>query len=200
MATRAPNFSPPHATTSRVAGALVAWLCVLVFATHARLAHADDIPVIGAELRVEDGELLLSAEFGFTLTPTLEEALQKGIPLYFTTEFELTRTRWYWLDEKVVQWSNTYRVSYTALTRQYRVASGALGQAFDSLDDVQRFLGRIASRPVAHAEVLVKGARYDAAVRMRLDVNQLPKPFQLNALASREWQLSSDWYRWTFTP
>jgi hypothetical protein len=46
----------------------------------------------------------------------------------------------------------------------------------------------------------VKGASYEAAVRMKLDVNQLPKPFQVNALASREWQLASDWYRFAFTP
>ena len=46
----------------------------------------------------------------------------------------------------------------------------------------------------------IVNARYDAAVRLRLDVNQLPKPFQVNALASREWQLASDWRRFAFTP
>jgi len=53
---------------------------------------------------------------------------------------------------------------------------------------------------VASADALTKGAKYDAAVRLRLDVNQLPKPFQVNALASREWTLASDWQRWSFTP
>ena len=47
---------------------------------------------------------------------------------------------------------------------------------------------------------LVKGARYEAAVREKLDVNQLPKPFQVNALASRDWQLASEWHRFSFTP
>ena len=56
------------------------------------------------------------------------------------------------------------------------------------------------SRPVARRDQLAKGTRYEAAVRLRLDVNQLPKPFQVNALASREWSLQSDWYRWSFTP
>jgi hypothetical protein len=112
----------------------------------------------------------------------------------------LTRARWYWLDEKVAEWSVTYRVSYSPLTRQYRVASGPLGQTFESLDDVERFIGRVSSRPVARAEMLAKGARYEAALRIRLDVTQLPKPFQVNALALREWQLASDWHRWSFTP
>jgi Domain of unknown function (DUF4390) len=164
------------------------------------LVHADVVTVKSAELRIDEGDLLLSAEFDFSLTPTLEEALQKGIPLYFAIEFELTRTRWWWLDEKVAQWAITYRVSYNTLTRQYRVASGPLGQAFESLEEVKRFIGRISSRLVARADALSKGVRYEAAVRFRLDVNQLPKPFQVNALASREWQLASDWHRWSFTP
>ena len=137
---------------------------------------------------------------GLALTPALEQALEKGIPLYFVIEFELLRKRPLWFPEKVAQWSITYRVSYSSLTRQYRVSSGPLGQTFESLADVQRFLGHVSSRPVARVEELVKGARYEAAVRERLDVNQLPKPFQVNALASREWQLSSDWHRFDFTP
>jgi hypothetical protein len=163
-------------------------------------ARADVVPVRSAELRVEEGDLLLSGEFGLILTPSLEEALQKGIPLYFTVEFELLRARWYWLDEKIAEWSITYRVSYSALTRQYRVANGPLGQAFESLEEVERFIGHVASRPVGRADALAKGGRYEAAIRIRLDVNQLPKPFQVNALASREWQLASDWHRWGYSP
>jgi hypothetical protein len=70
----------------------------------------------------------------------------------------------------------------------------------DSLEEVERMLSRVTSREVARRDQLVKGARYDAALRLRLDVNQLPKPFQVNALTSREWSLASDWYRWSFTP
>jgi hypothetical protein len=94
----------------------------------------------------------------------------------------------------------TSRVSYSALTRQYRVSIGLLAQTFNSLEEVERYVGRVTSRPVAQASALSKGTRYDAAIRLRLDVNQLPKPFQVNALASREWTLASDWYRWSFVP
>ena len=177
------------------------WLLpALLAALLATAVAAADIPVTSASLRVEEGEVYLSAEFDFALTPALEQALDKGIPLYFTIDFELARTRVLWFPEKVAEWSITYRVSYSALTRQYRVASGPLGQTFESLGDVERFIGHVASRPVARAEDLSKDARYEAAVRMKLDVNQLPKPFQVNALASHEWQLSSDWYRFGFTP
>jgi hypothetical protein len=112
----------------------------------------------------------------------------------------LVRPRKYWFDDKVMSFSTQYRVSYNALTRQYRVASGLLGQTFDGLDEVERFLSRVTSREIARADELQKATRYEAAIRLRLDVNQLPKPFQLSALASREWSLQSDWHRWSFTP
>jgi len=179
---------------------LIALIALCASAGIARPAAADEIPVKSASLAIDEGELLLSAEFDVSLTPALEQALDKGVALYFTIEFELSRTRAFWFPQKQAEWSITYRVSYSALTRQYRVASGPLGQAFESLDDVERFIGHVASRPVAEAGELVKGASYEAAVRMKLDVNQLPKPFQVNALASREWQLASDWHRFSFTP
>ena len=163
-------------------------------------ARADTIPVKSAELRVEDENYVLNAQFDVAFNPTLEEALQKGVALYFVLEFELARPRWYWLDEKLVQRAIQYRISFSPLTRQYRVTTGLLSQQYEALEEVEHLLSRIVSRPVIAVDVLSKGARYDAAVRLRLDVTQLPKPFQINALASRDWSMESEWYRWSFTP
>jgi len=186
------------------APALAAWLAgialalALLFASGT--ARAETIAVKSAEIRADEDAYVVSAEFDLAFTPTLEEAIQKGVPLYFVFEFELMRPRWYWVDDKVLSVSTQYRVSYNAITRQYRVASGLLGQNFDSLEDVERFLSRVTSRQVATLDQLVKGTRYEAAVQLRLDVNALPKPFQINALASRDWTLQSEWHRWSFTP
>jgi hypothetical protein len=176
---------------------LLAVSLLLLFAAHAR---ADTIEIKSAELLSEDDDYVLNAQFEFSFNPTLEQALHNGISLYFVLEFELSRPRWYWLDEKVAQVSVQYRLSYTPLTRQYRLTSGLLSQQLDSLEEVERILSRVVSRPVIARDALTKGARYDAALRLRLDVAQLPKPFQINALASRDWSLQSDWYRWSFTP
>ncbi len=127
---------------------------------------ADTIVVKSAELHAEEDGYYLNAEFEFSLNPTLDEALQKGVPLYFLLEFELTRPRWYWLDEKVLSSTTQYRVSYNALTRQYRIASGLLGQTFESLDEVERFLSRVNAREVARRDQLAKGTRYEAAVQV----------------------------------
>ncbi|MEP7205370.1 MAG: DUF4390 domain-containing protein [Casimicrobiaceae bacterium] len=161
-------------------------------------AWADVIAVQSAEIRVEEDGYYLNAEFDFTINATLEEALQKGVPLYFILEVEITRPRWYWFDDKLLGYSTQYRISYTPLTRQYRVAIGLLVLNFDSIEEVQRLISRVTSRRIAARDQLPRGTRLEAGVRLRLDVNQLPKPFQVNALASREWTLQSDWYRWTF--
>lgn len=188
--------TPPRSPLHRRLVLLAVSLLLLL----AGYAHADTIEVKSAELLAEDDNYVLNAQFEFSFNPTLEEALQKGISLYFVLEFELGRPRWYWVDEKVAQVSVQYRLSYTPLTRQYRLTSGLLAQQFDSLEEVERILSRVVSRPVVARDALTKGTRYDAALRLRLDVAQLPKPFQVNALASRDWSLQSDWYRWSFTP
>jgi Domain of unknown function (DUF4390) len=193
----APALRAPRQAVFR--GAIAALVLLAALAPWST-ACADPIVVKSAELRSEEDGYYLNAEFAFSINSTLDEALQKGVPLYFLLEFELSRPRWYWLDEKVISATTQYRVSYNALTRQYRIASGLFGQNYESLDEVERFLSRVTSREVARRDQLVKGTQYEAALRLRLDVNQLPKPFQMSALASREWTLQSEWHTWSFTP
>lgn len=162
-------------------------------------AHAEGILVKSAEFSASD-DYRLNAYFEITLNPTLEEALKKGVPLNFLTEFELTRVRWYWLDEKIVDASWHTKLSYNALTQQYRLNSGTLYQNFDNLSDAVSVLGSLLHRQIIDRSALKKGASYTGRLRMSLDVSLLPKPFQIDALASNEWNLSSDWFKWNFVP
>ena len=172
--------------------ALIAW---------ASIALADTVASRSAELRLEEDHYVLDADFDFVLNATLEEAIGRGVPLYFVVEFDLWRPRPLWFDDLVASQTITYRVSYNALTRQYRLSTGgAFYQTVPSLDEVTRIIGRVRGRSVVDKAVLLKGVRYEAAVRLRLDTTQLPKPFQLTTLTSREWNLQSDWVRWSFTP
>jgi hypothetical protein len=56
-----------------------------------------------ADMRTErtDGALLLHTTLKLELGPAVEEALVKGVPVYFVAEAELLRDRWYWYDRKV---------------------------------------------------------------------------------------------------
>ena len=176
--------------------ALVAFLLVCSLS----LATAAEIDIRSPQLAFgEDGQLLLDADFSLDFNARLEEAVGKGLALYFVAEFELTRPRWYWLDEKLVATSQTWRLTYHALTRQYRLSSAGLSQSFTSLEGALRMLSHLRNWPVLERDRLRPGEVFDAALRLRLDLSQLPKPFQIEALSNKDWILASDWKRWVFT-
>ncbi len=161
-------------------------------------ALAAEIEIIRPQLQPGEDGYVLSADFKFELGPRLEEAVNKGLTLYFVADFELTRGRWYWFDEKLASRSITYRLYYHALTRQYRLSTGGLHQSFESLSDAMRVLSRLRNWTVIDSgeKFLRSGGTYQAALRMHLDINQLPRPFQLTALGSKEWTLDSEWKVW----
>ncbi len=163
-------------------------------------AHAQGIDIKRPTVTIAEDHFVLEAQFDIALTPTLEEVLNKGVALYFLLEFELIRPRWYWLNERVVNFHQEYRLSYNALTRQYRLGVGNLHQNFASAREALDVMSRVRRRVDVEPGTLRRETAYNAALRFRLDTSQLPKPFQLNALIAREWNVGSDWYRWTVGP
>ncbi len=176
---------------------LSAWLAAVLFA--AATANAGSIEPLRAALTPTEDGYALSAEFAVDLGPRLEEAVGRGLPLYFTVEFDLVRPRWYWSNEHIVDRRLEYRLAYNALTRQYRLSLGSLHQSFESLSDAMRVISRIVALPVAEKGALKIGETYNAALRLSLDRSQLPKPLQLDALADRDWQVDTKPLRWQFT-
>jgi len=173
-------------------------LCAL--ASVAILARADEIEVTEARLSTTEDGVVLAADFAFDLNARLAEAVTNGVPLYFVVEFELTRPRWYWFDEKAAAKRLQLRLSYHALSRHYRLSTGLLQQNYASLDEALSVLRRVRNWMVVDRSATLADANYDAAVRMRLDVTLLPKPFQLSAITSRELNLESTWRRFSFRP
>ena len=162
-------------------------------------ANAEGATITSARLESSEDGYQVDADIQLQLTAALQEAVRKGVPLYFVVEFELTQNRWYWLDQSVTSVSRERRISYAPLTDQYRISYSGISQNVTSFEDVRRALSRVRSWTVLEKGKLRAGEKYDAALRFRLDTSQLPKPFQLNVIASKEWSLSSDWYRWTIT-
>jgi hypothetical protein len=186
----------------------MAALAILLLGTS--VAMADGIIVRKAEIRMTDEGYQLSANFDIRLSLLLEQALTHGISLNFLSEFTLTRSRWYWLDEVASTTEDTTKLSYNALTRQYRIKRGTIFQNFASLDDALRALGNQSSGIIPAelinkyngyiASLLSSQSNYTAYARMRLDISQLPKPLQVNALTSDEWKLDSEGYSWMLAP
>lgn len=174
---------------------------VLALASAAAVhAYAAEIEVSDANLRATGEGLVLNAEFRFDFPPSLAEAVVSGVPLYFVFEFDLTRYRWYWFNEHPVSKQMQVRLSYHALSRHYRLSTGVLQQDFATLDEALDVLRRLQNWLVVDRTVALADATYEAAVRMRLDTTLLPKPFQVSALTSRDWQFESPWRVFPFRP
>ena len=171
---------------------------VLLLAAHG--AQATDISVRNPQLEANEDGYSLAADFNINFNARLEEVVNKGVVLFFAADFELTRSRWYWFDEQVIRRSKIFQLSYHALTRQYRLSTGGLHQSFATLDEALHVISRL-----RHWQVLEKGEvkadqTYLAGLRLRLDLTQMAKTFQVSALANKEWNLASDWLRWIFPP
>lgn len=163
-------------------------------------ANAEGIKLKSAELERVDNDWLLNATFKIELTPGLEDAVQKGVVLYFQTEFDVTRSRWYWFDEKPALAQRLTRLSYQPMTQQYRIASEGFTFSARTMFEALQAVGSVGGWRVIEGSQIDPSKSYTAAIRMTLDLAKLPKPFQVNALNNRDWNVTSDWVRFPFLP
>jgi hypothetical protein len=173
---------------------------LLALSIFSATANAEGIKIKSVELERVENDWLLNATFQIELTPGLEEAVQKGVVLYFQTEFDLTRSRWYWFDEKPALAQRQTRLSYQPLTQQYRIASEGFTFSAKTIFEALQAVGSVGGWRVIDNNQIDPNKSYTAALRMTLDLSKLPKPFQVNALNNRDWNVSSDWLRFPFSP
>lgn len=149
--------------------------------------------------QVTESDIHISARFNVTLTPALEQALQSGLALPFTYEFQLVRPRFYALIRQISDWFDptatlTKRLSYHALTRQYRVSQEGLSRSFANLPEALTALGVVGGWTVMDNGASIRDpGEFTGRVRLRLNLSLLPKPYQLAALGQSDWRLESAW-------
>lgn len=186
-------------------------VCLLGLVFISQIVSAEGIEVSKVEARLTDEGYILSADFEISLPPPVEEALKRGVTLYFISELSIHRSRWYWMDAEIRSHEQTTKLSFNTLTQQYRISRGGLYQSFFELKDALQVLGH-QTAPAIAATLLdnesggyisrwaKKGSEIGAYAAMRLDVSQLPKPLQVNALASDQWNVDSIRYHWDISP
>jgi len=172
--------------------------CLMALAAPAwAQAPATEITQLRVE-RTDDG-VLLSANVKFELPTVIDDALAKGIPMFFVAEAAVYRDRWYWYDKQVSVAARHMRLSYQPLTRRWRLVvsptpignSGlALGQTFDTREEAMAAVQHISHWKVGESTELDPEARYNVDFRFRLDVSQLPRPFQIGAVGHADWNIA----------
>ena len=178
---------------------VLAWLLLACTLAHGQVQT--EISQLHVE-RSEDG-LQLSAQLQFEMSSAVEDALLKGIPMVFVISADVLRERWYWYDKKLVAAERFMRLAYHPLTRRWRlnVSSGpavtsgvglALNQSFDTLQQALSAIKRVARWKIADAADLETSVKYKLDFRFRLDLGQLPRPFQIGALGQTDWDISAN--------
>lgn len=181
-----------------------AWLlCALLAALLPRPAVAEPAAEV-TQLRLErsNDALLLNAALKFDLPTVVEDALLKGVAIFFVAEAELYRERWYWADKRVAGAQRHMRLVFHPLTRRWRLAVSSsvitanglgvsLNQSFDTLEEALASVQRLSGWRIADLADVEPGARHRLEFRFRLDVSQLPRPLQIGTLGQSDWTIAT---------
>ncbi len=181
-----------------------ALLCLPLFCVLVPVARAEASTAEITQMRLERNSegILLYANVRVDLPPAVEEALLKGIPMFFVAEADVVRHRWYWSDKVVASVQRHMRLAYQPLTRRWRlnVASGvitanslgmSLNQSYDSLPDAMAALQRLSGWKLADASVIDPEATHKVEFRFALDLAQMPRPFQIGAFGQSDWSIAA---------
>jgi hypothetical protein len=160
----------------------------LVLGVGATAVRADPVTLDTFQLARSDEGLVLTFAARFELSKPVEEALQKGVPLFFVAQAEVLRDRWYWTDKRVATATRTWRLAYQPLTRKYRVTYGGLSQHYDNLTDAMVAVSRSVNWKLLDPSQLDDGKHY-VEFSYELDTAQMPRPMQIGIGGQSDWSL-----------
>lgn len=154
--------------------------------------------VLRIEPVVIDGQLSMDIDTDLSLNGTMRQALERGLPLFFSLDVQISQPRWWWLNKELVDITLTRRLSFNNLTQQWRVSTGDLSITLLSFEEALSALRRVRNWPVALSDRFNPDTTYKGRVRIRLDTTQLARPLQLDPVNRNDWALSSPWKAFEF--
>ena len=148
---------------------------------------------------VRNNKLYLDTDVNLEIGSGLRNIAIKGVPLYFTASAEIKQKRWYWTDKTIAENQISWRIAYNALTRQWTVSTGTLSLPELSFNDALSRIEHIRDWSILNIEDLEEDTVYYGRVKIRLDTSMLARPFQIDALNSSAWILSTPWENFSFS-
>ena len=164
--------------------ALAVLLCGLLWLPPAR---AQSVELATLRTSKDEGALTLEFVARVTLPRAVEDALQRGVPIYFMAEAQLLRNRWYWRDERVARVSRSWRLIFQPLTNVWRVSLGGLNQSYPSLAEAMAALSSSGGWKLTELSQLDNDKGYYLEFNYRLDTSQLPGPMQFGLGGQGDW-------------
>ena len=163
------------------------------------LTSADEIKVNNFSLILEEENTYnLRINYSFSLNEKLNDLISIGIPIYFESELIVTYPVKYTLGlyrKKIYKKQKIYRIIYSPITNTYKVSSGMLSQAFNSLPMAINVIKKINyNKIVAPENIETKKLKFKTFFRLATD--RLPKPFQLNFLTDQDQYFNEFEYFW----
>lgn len=164
-------------------------------------AYAEEfaVSVKKAEMPLRGDSYFLSADINYRLSDRAKDALQNGIPLFWTVLVKVQQHRDYLWNKKLLDKEIRYRIQYHALLNMYRVRNESNG-AVDNLSTLSAALNAmstIRNVPIMDKVDIASGVHYIAGVKVRFERDALPLPLRPIAYINPQWYLSSDWYLWS---
>lgn len=165
------------------------------------MAHAETpVELQALKLERQDAAIYMSGTWQFEMPSALEDALLKGITLYFVTEVDISQERWYVYNQRVAHAERHVRLFYQPLTRRWRVnvspqpfnVSGlgmSLGQSFDTAEEAMGVVRRLVQWRIANATDYNADAKQTISINFKLDLKQLPRPLQIGAAGQSDWNI-----------
>lgn len=162
-----------------------------------------DFKVTEAQPTLTEAALLLTANLDLNLSPKVEEALAKGIPLEVNIDIRLYRHRRFLWNTTIADWTLRRRVQYHALSGQYLLSSGEPGAEIrESLLTQQAALKQLGA--LNDLKLAIKKSlppdKYLVDIRVSLDIEALPTPLRPVAYTTPSWHLNSGWTTWKVAP
>ncbi len=160
---------------------------------------AADFKITDVQPKFVDQTLVFAGNFDLSLSPKVEEALAKGIPLEIIIDIRLYHPRRFMWDKNIATWTLHRRIQYHALSGQYLVSTGeAEAETRESLltqQEALKTLGSLNDLRLTLPEA-PRGDEYSVDVRVSLDIEALPTPLRPVAYTSFAWHLNSGWTTW----
>ena len=169
-----------------------------LFAVASQAQTQAEIPILRAER--SGNEVFVSANVSVELPTFVEDALLKGVPMFFMLEADLYLDRWYWYDKRISGAQRQLRLAYQPLTRRWRVTQSlgigsdssqglSLNQSYESLAEALSMVRQVSKWKVAELADTDPTSKIKLLFRFRLDLSQLPRPFQIGAIGQSEWDI-----------